>query len=288
MDTVAFTRGSDVVVACLKRMFPFDRGLLHAFWAPNIWALYALSDKVLSILGCKLREGDVDIMSGHIGAHRPFVCLPNPTPKITTLLFVVSILPVMAGMTFIAFRTRRGISTLVCYLPRFVSYCALSAFVFGWHVHEKMILLAIVPLGASFLSGFFPGDSLSRFAYAFLLLGGALSCHSLVDGLAESAVKFLLYIVYGVYATLLLTSWRDGNVEQRGVGRQLSCAVGAYFVGGVLLELYCGAGKGHKLLFGYDRLEFLPLLLVSVYSALGVIFGYALLLCDVLICFKFD
>ncbi|KIZ06304.1 alpha-1,3-glucosyltransferase [Monoraphidium neglectum] len=63
----------------LSRLFPFGRGLCHAYWAPNAWALYSFGDKVLAALLAKagLMEKPVAHMAGGIVGTAKFAVLPQ-------------------------------------------------------------------------------------------------------------------------------------------------------------------------------------------------------------------
>jgi alpha-1,3-glucosyltransferase len=81
----------------ISRLFPFKRGLCHAYWAPNFWALYSFLDRVLIALGKRLFPAYLDYLKdtnlssatrGLIGDSQFFI-LPNILPIHTLILTVV-------------------------------------------------------------------------------------------------------------------------------------------------------------------------------------------------------
>ncbi|KAH8429445.1 ALG6/ALG8 family glucosyltransferase [Aspergillus melleus] len=76
------------------RLFPFSRGLCHAYWAPNIWAMYSFTDRVLIQLAPRLgltvnQEALASVTRGLVG-DTSFAVLPEVTKEhtfILTLLF---------------------------------------------------------------------------------------------------------------------------------------------------------------------------------------------------------
>ena len=64
-------------------MFPFGRGLCHAYWAPNFWVFYIILDKGLAFLlrklGFNIQAPAASFTGGLVGDSSPFAILPSVT-----------------------------------------------------------------------------------------------------------------------------------------------------------------------------------------------------------------
>ena len=78
----------------LSRLFPTERGLLHSYWAPNVWALYGFVDEVLRCVGSKygFKVGPQSITKGLVQDAKLAV-LPN-VPNVLTLVLDAALMAV--------------------------------------------------------------------------------------------------------------------------------------------------------------------------------------------------
>jgi len=113
----------------LRRLFPFDRGLLGGYWAGNFWAIYAFIDTALKIpLGhskSSLRKTK----------REPFDYLPNISPPFTIFLILLFTVPLMICI----WRNPRKVL-----FPYYLAFAIYTFFFFGYHVHEKALLMVIL------------------------------------------------------------------------------------------------------------------------------------------------
>lgn len=256
LDAVHGEGAASVLSAMYARLFPFHRGLIHAYWAPNVWALYTALDRVLLFAAGK--PGVVSASRGIVG-DTAFGVLPDVRPPTCFLL-------ALAFMVLYAVRlwqrpTYRAL--VLC-----VALCGLTSFAVGWHVHEKAILLAVVPLSLVAAHG-----------YAYLRIWELLSAVSIVSlfPLLFTPLETPVKLVYSAIWFLVVR-----HALHRRVLRPMPTNLGEivhffetqYMYGLALLALITNVvwplvvAAAPNL--ASPRIEFLPLMATSVYCALGV------------------
>ncbi|KAL9692983.1 hypothetical protein quinque_012268 [Culex quinquefasciatus] len=236
------------VYVLFARLFPFKRGLTHAYWAPNFWALYNFADKVLSIvLGRKSA-----MASGTGGLVQTFdhTVLPSISPTTTFVMTAVAMFPTLYKLW-----TLKNTTNLAQNFIRAVTMCACSSFMFGWHVHEKAILMVIIPLTVLSIT--------NRNDARWTLFLGILGHYSLFPLLFSSELILIKHAMHVVYTGISVLLFR--NIHG---GRFLSIPERLYLYGFVFLSLF--ENIIHPALNLEQTLPFIPLMATSVYSALGV------------------
>ena len=127
-------------------------------------------------------------------------------------------------------------------------------------MHEKAILLVLIPFTLVALR-----DRRHYAAYLPLAVAGHVSLFPLLFTMHE----WLLKIGYTMFWLFAMLPAFNGLAPRGNVRRifLLDRLVGLYIALGALVALYASV---HGVLWG-GRLEFVPLMLVSVYSACGVV-----------------
>ncbi|VDO61166.1 unnamed protein product [Heligmosomoides polygyrus] len=206
-------------------------GLTHAYWAPNFWAIYNVVDlalyRILSLWKPHLFEAPT-YSSGLVQVYEHSV-LPTITAPLSLLCVLASLVPLFATV----FKKR------VPDLCTLLSLSAFSFFWFGYHVHEKALLLMAIPL----LCQAFTDPKFIRLAVMFSVIT-ATSLFPLLFTVFEIQIKYCIALTYILLLLLLI---RYTLVEI--IPRQLLILFGA-------------------------KLAFLPLMLISVYNAVGVLICY--------------
>uniref|UniRef100_A0A8C1ES90 Alpha-1,3-glucosyltransferase n=1 Tax=Cyprinus carpio carpio TaxID=630221 RepID=A0A8C1ES90_CYPCA len=149
--------------------------------------------------------------------------------------------------------------------------CALGSFMFGWHVHEKAILMAILPLSLLAVES-------REDARIFLILSitGHYSLFPLLFTTQELPIKILLLLLFTIFSlTSLKTLFRSG-------GALLNPLEATYLLGLIPLELICEFV--YPLTVWQKTFPFLPLMLTSIYCALGVTYAFIRLYISLLTC----
>jgi alpha-1,3-glucosyltransferase len=115
---------AELVRQILRRLFPFQRGLLHDYWAANAWALYAAAGKIASYLS--RTPGVLD---------EAWV-----KPRHAAILTLLALL--VGGRQAWRAAAERSRTRLLLSLV----YSALASFQTAYHVHEKAIMTALIPM----------------------------------------------------------------------------------------------------------------------------------------------
>lgn len=274
--TVSFGPFYDHLDQVASRLFPFKRGLTHAYWAPNFWSLYNLSDKILYVLAKKMNfltpEDGHNSSSNGLVQSIDHVVLPKITPLFTFLLTAVSMAPCLLVLVLYPSKSyREGVHQFF----RSLTVCSLCSFMFGWHVHEKAILMAIIPYTLVAVQG------TREDAKIFLILQtvGHYSLFPLLFQPFETVTKITLFFIYSLFSFAVYDVWYTSKrkwIDNVFTSLPLMSKFETLYI--VLLifnEFYCCLI--HPFSSYAKKFQFIPLLLTSVLCSLGVTWSWILL-----------
>lgn len=212
----------------VARLFPFSRGLVHDYWAANVWALYLLADKLVRFVLSRI-------------PWIPFMGLPEPSPMLCALSTFICQIPALQ----VASARKTNVK-----LIQSVVYCSFCSFMLAYHVHEKAIMTALIPLTLLVCETHL--RNLHSLIFWQVSLWGLLGLFPLFFFSTELSFKIVSYVSYLAFCAFL-SKGPFGDFRQ-------FCAILAGAVV-IILEVVPVQGKW----------EFLPLMITSTVCAFGLI-----------------
>eukprot|EP00536_Pseudo-nitzschia_multiseries_P012618 jgi/Psemu1/244741/estExt_Genewise1.C_4920032 len=236
------------LIQILSRLFPFGRGLVHDYWAGNIWAIYTFANRIFLAVTRRLVPILLPVVPA-IARRLERMSLPEPTPLMCAVLLFLSIIP---GLQMASLRlTNKKLIEAVVY----VSFCA---FMLAYHVHEKAILTTMIPL--TLLVEPTPRSEYHNLLFWHIATWGLLGIFPLLFRPIELTVKLGSFFCFmGLTSYLLRTPPRWMQDMQNGTLGMIALVIG-------LLEIIPIQGKW----------EFFPLMVTSIACAFGLLGCWAM------------
>lgn len=202
-------------------------------------------------LGLAVDQSAVNSVTRGLVGDTAFAVLPDISPRTTFLLTLF-----FQALCLIKLFVQPTADTFL----GAVTLCGFASFLFGWHVHEKAILLVIIPFSLLALKD-------RRYLGAFRPL--AVAGHVSLFPLLFTAPEFPVKTLYTVAWLMVFLSAFDRLAPVGPVRRRflLDRPETLFVVASIPLVVYTEVV--HGLVFG-ARYQFLPLMFTSSYSALGV------------------
>lgn len=184
-----------------------------------------------------------------------FAVLPEITPR---LCFALTLL--FQGIPLLRLFARPSWDAFV----GAVTLCGYASFLFGWHVHEKAILLVLIPFSLIALK-----DRRYLSAFRPLAVSGHVSLFPLLFTPSEFPIK-TVYTIFWLVLSLMVFD-HLAPASQRPRFFLFDRLTILYIAVSIPLIVYCSLL--HQVIFS-GRYEFLPLMFMSAYTALGVVVSW--------------
>ena len=247
------TKSLSQFIQIKERLFPLNRGLLHTYWAPNIWALYSLIDKILyysytnyskqfsiidKVCSFFLKYKDYNYKrntsstgAGENGVSKPtgFDILPDINMKITNIIICTFL--VIYFMQYYRKKSREKIVKIknqnnARKIKEFIQHCIYSNFIFfnfGFQVHEKAFLNISIMVLLDYIISVYSVELKDKKIYTysdditslalFITLIGTNAQMPLIQDPRDYLVKIGLVSFYFIFCKVAIFNKNDFNTD---------------------------------------------------------------------------